>query len=202
MAEGDVLHKTTSGATYPSTLSHLSVSPADILPTIAPVTRLAVGAFVFRKSQFTNAQPTLLLVRRAVGELTFPGLWEVPGGGVEPYETILDAVVREVGEETGLVVGKIIRCCDVENFLGKRSGRATRKWQFEVEIEGEGEEVVVVNPAEHDEFRWVREEEVRELVITTEEHRRVIMDSFRLGKGGTGIVAVGGKGVEAGGAGV
>ena len=200
MAGNDVLHKTTSGATYPSTLSHLNVSPPDLLPTIPPVTRLAVGALVFRKSQLTNAPPTLLLVRRAVGELSFPGLWEVPGGGVEPYETILDAVVREVKEETGLVVGKITQCCDVENFQGRRSGRATRKWQFEVEIEGEGEEVVVVDPAEHDEFRWVREEEVQELVVTTEEHRRVIMDSFRLRK--AGIAAVGGKGVEASGVGV
>jgi len=197
MAESDILHRTASGATYPSTLSHLNVSPPDLLPTIPPVTRLAVGAFVFRKSQLTNAPPALLLVRRAGGELTFPGLWEVPGGGVEPHETILDAVVREVKEETGLVVGKIIRCCDVEDFQGRRSGRAIRKWQFEVEIGGEGEEVVVVDPVEHDEFRWVREEEVQELVITTEEHRRVIMDSFRLRK--AGIVAVGRKGVEAGG---
>jgi 8-oxo-dGTP pyrophosphatase MutT (NUDIX family) len=139
--------KPPSGATYPSTLSHLNISPPDLLPTIPSVTYLAVGAFLFRKSQLTDAPPTLLLIRRSIGELSFPGLWEIPGGGVESYETILDAVVREVKEETGLVVGKITQCYDVNNSKGRRSGSAIRKWQFEVEIEGEGEEVVVLDPS-------------------------------------------------------
>jgi ADP-ribose pyrophosphatase YjhB (NUDIX family) len=44
----------------------------------------------------------LLLVRRG----TEPGLgrWSVPGGRVEPGESVADALVREVLEETGLRV--------------------------------------------------------------------------------------------------
>jgi 8-oxo-dGTP pyrophosphatase MutT (NUDIX family) len=30
--------------------------------------------------------------------------WELPGGGLEPGETYLEAIVREVAEETGLVI--------------------------------------------------------------------------------------------------
>jgi ADP-ribose pyrophosphatase YjhB (NUDIX family) len=42
----------------------------------------------------------LLLVRRAAGPGS--GQWSVPGGRVEPGETVDGAVVRELREETGL----------------------------------------------------------------------------------------------------
>jgi mutator protein MutT len=42
----------------------------------------------------------LLLVRR--GNEPAAGMWSVPGGRVEPGETVGEAVVREVREETGL----------------------------------------------------------------------------------------------------
>ncbi|MCD0448056.1 NUDIX hydrolase [Actinocorallia sp. API 0066] len=44
----------------------------------------------------------LLLIRR--GRPPGEGLWSIPGGRVEPGESDDDAVVREVAEETGLVV--------------------------------------------------------------------------------------------------
>ncbi len=43
----------------------------------------------------------LLLVRRA--SRRGRGNWQIPGGFVEPAETIEEAVVREVAEETGVV---------------------------------------------------------------------------------------------------
>jgi ADP-ribose pyrophosphatase YjhB (NUDIX family) len=44
----------------------------------------------------------LLVVRR--GRSPGRGLWSVPGGRVERGESLQDAVVREVAEETGLAV--------------------------------------------------------------------------------------------------
>jgi 8-oxo-dGTP diphosphatase len=44
----------------------------------------------------------LLLIRR--GQEPSRGLWSLPGGRVEPGETLEQAVVREVREETGLEV--------------------------------------------------------------------------------------------------
>jgi 8-oxo-dGTP diphosphatase len=44
----------------------------------------------------------LLLVRR--GQEPAKGTWSIPGGRVEPGENDVDAIVREVLEETGLAV--------------------------------------------------------------------------------------------------
>jgi len=49
-----------------------------------------------------DAEHRLLLVRR--GRPPGRGLWSVPGGRVEPGESAAEAVVREVLEETALLV--------------------------------------------------------------------------------------------------
>jgi 8-oxo-dGTP diphosphatase len=54
---------------------------------------VSVGAIVVRNGR-------LLLVRRGRGAAV--GKWSVPGGRVEWGETLADAVVRELREETGL----------------------------------------------------------------------------------------------------
>jgi len=69
-------------------------APADIVP--------CVGAII------TDAGGRLLLIKR--GHEPGKGLWSIPGGRVEPGETDEQAVIREVREETGLVVqpGRLI----------------------------------------------------------------------------------------------
>lgn len=57
---------------------------------------IAVGGIVF------DADGRVLLVQR--GKPPGVGLWSVPGGRLEPGETIEQGVAREVLEETGLVV--------------------------------------------------------------------------------------------------
>lgn len=70
--------------------------------------RLAVSVGIWRDGR-------VLLIRR--GRPPLQDHWTFPGGHVEPGETVLDAVIREAMEETGLairivgepVVHKIIR---------------------------------------------------------------------------------------------
>jgi 8-oxo-dGTP diphosphatase len=81
---------------------------------VTPAVELCVGAVVVLDGQ-------LLLVQRAHE----PGMgeWSVPGGRVEPGETLAEAVVRELAEETGLegvcgsLVGLVERIDDAHHFV-------------------------------------------------------------------------------------
>ncbi len=63
-----------------------------------------VGAVV------TDDAGRIVVVRR--GQAPSEGLWSLPGGRVEPGETLVEAVRREVREETGLEV-------DVHQVVGR-----------------------------------------------------------------------------------
>src|ERR1051326_4131775 len=69
---------------------------------------VAVGAFVF------DPDGRVLLIERARDP--GKGLWTVPGGRLEPRETLAQAVAREVREETGLVVEVGALACVVERM--------------------------------------------------------------------------------------
>ena len=75
---------------------------------------IAVGAIVRRADE-------LLLVKR--GQPPGAGEWSVPGGRVEPGEMLMEAVTRELQEETGLrgvcgqLVGWVERIGDDRHFV-------------------------------------------------------------------------------------
>lgn len=75
---------------------------------------VAVGAIVRRADE-------LLLVKR--GRPPGAGEWSVPGGRVEPGEMLMEAVTRELQEETGLrgvcgqLVGWVERIGDDHHFV-------------------------------------------------------------------------------------
>lgn len=68
----------------------------------------AVAAMVF------DAERRVLVIQR--GAPPAAGLWSLPGGKVEAGETLVQAVAREVAEETGLVVEVGPLACVVERI--------------------------------------------------------------------------------------
>ena len=91
----------------------------------------------------------VLLARRPEGK-SMAGLWEFPGGKVEPDETPEAALVRELHEELGIETWH--SCLAPLSFASHAYGRfhllmplfACRKWQGQP------------TPREMQELRWVR----------------------------------------------
>lgn len=177
-------------------------SPAAILQANPHLTSIAVGAFIFRpapappssagtpEEAAPMAAAQILLIRRAATEPAFPGCWEVPGGGCElgadGDSTLAAAVTREVREETGLAVTRVGDLVNYVEFSG-RDGRRWRKYSFLChvpETEGGDGGRVVLDPVEHDDYRWCTHEEVLlgkgagGLAMSSDEVRTAIARAF------------------------
>ncbi|TPX11860.1 uncharacterized protein E0L32_007358 [Thyridium curvatum] len=174
--------------------------------TNPPLAGLIVSALIFKpaKSHTANGggaqrhgeKDRVLLVQRSATD-GCPHLWEAPGGGAEPGVdgSPLDALVREVREETGLTVVRVRGLVDAETEWTVKGG-AWRKASFEAEVEAhdqtsdiEADTVdVVLDPAEHQDYAWVSREELaggmtadgRELNITFPTQTDILMKGFDL----------------------
>ncbi|KAF7644701.1 hypothetical protein LDENG_00217220, partial [Lucifuga dentata] len=79
-------------------IKHLSVTEAAAIPLDVQQRGVDVGVAVLLQS----ANQRVLLTRRVENLCIFPNVWVPPGGHIEPDETLLDAGLRELREETGL----------------------------------------------------------------------------------------------------
>ncbi|UED83635.1 NUDIX hydrolase [Streptomyces profundus] len=75
--------------------------------------------------------------RRSPERRLFPDTWDLVGGHVEPGETLLAALVREVAEETGWRVRRVTRFLGVETWVGDDGLGPRHEADFVVEVTGD-----------------------------------------------------------------
>jgi 8-oxo-dGTP diphosphatase len=136
---------------------------------------LAVSAAIIRDGR-------VLVARRAKAGSAF-GLYTLPGGVVEAGETLHQAVVREVDEETGIAIEPVMLAGHREFIQRDDSGLVQRhfvilcfaaRW-----ISGEGQ------PSDElSELRWIEPAELQSL-RTTEGLAEIIATAFRQIEGGS-----------------
>jgi mutator protein MutT len=88
-----------------------------------------------------NDLDQVLAVRRARAD-KFGGQWEYAGGKVDPEETKVEALIREVKEETGLDVRPI-------SFAGKTKDT----WYYNCERIDPDQEIILSK--EHSAYKWI-----------------------------------------------
>lgn len=100
---------------------------------------------------FLEHQEKILLLKRGVHKSN-GGTWGLPGGKIEPGETVTAAIKREITEETGLMVA--------EGEFKKQFHVFVRYPEFDFIYHvfrtlKTDPAPIRINPREHDEFAWV-----------------------------------------------
>jgi 8-oxo-dGTP pyrophosphatase MutT (NUDIX family) len=152
-------------------LRYFNIPLAEFTAARPEFESFGVGGYIFSDE---SATPRVLLLQRAMTD-SMPGCWEGPGGAYEPGidGTLLDGVAREVLEETGLHVSRLVELVAVDSWTHtRRNGSKFRiaKYSFIVEVyesvrQSEMQEMqempVQLMASEHRAFDWATEEDVR-----------------------------------------
>jgi 8-oxo-dGTP diphosphatase len=129
-----------------------------ITAKVEGVQQFVVGAVVSRGD-------TVLLLKRPSDDF-MGGIYELPSGKVEPDEELVEALVREVKEESGLDISSI------RGYIGSfdytsGSGKKSRQFNFAVDVETNKP----ITLTEHDAYLWA---ELGEKVPVTEAVKDVL----------------------------
>ena len=119
----------------------------------------------------------VLLAKRGAHRAAYPGSWSFPGGHVEPGETLEAALVREAGEEIGVVPTAFRPIGTIADPNATETDPVTYH-MYAVEAWSGGEPAALSD--EHSELRWFGLEAASSLPdLALVEYRRV----FRMALG-------------------
>lgn len=124
-------------------------------------------------SLITDNSKSKVLVVKNVGNSS----WSLPGGAVEKDETLEQAAIREVKEETGLDV-KVFGIVAINECIFKKSGNHVIFFVFRAEIVGGNE--FISRPDEISELVWIDIDKVDELMPFYNNRLQKLVDGIEI----------------------
>lgn len=122
-----------------------------------PIRTTIVCAYIYKK---TADGPRFLILKRASRYMH--GLWQQVAGGIEDGETAIDAIVREIKEETGHSPKALYSADMTESFYNYHRNCIMIIPVFAAEFDSE-KDVVLSN--EHSDYKWVTVDQAKEHFI-------------------------------------
>ncbi|KKS42110.1 hypothetical protein A3H03_00600 [Candidatus Kuenenbacteria bacterium RIFCSPLOWO2_12_FULL_42_13] len=108
-----------------------------------------------------NKEGKLLVVKRSMREIAFPGRWALPGGKLEDNETVMEGLKKECKEEVGIEIENKKIYVD-DNAFVRPDNQTVKVFCYLVFAKGLE---VKLNKDDFDEYQWAGIEEIGEYEV-------------------------------------
>ena len=123
-----------------------------------------------------NKEGKVLILQRNENEDIYPGMWELPSGKREFFESSHNTLVREIREEAGLDI-EIIQPCSVFEYKIEKPNEIRDSTQINFIVTSNTSEVRLSE--EHQNYAWVSRDEINKYKVS-DETKKVIQLAFSL----------------------
>lgn len=139
--------------------------------TLTKRQQVAAGGLIF------NTEGKLLFVKRVHNDEFMPGVWEIPGGGIELEESPTVGLKREIHEECGIEVTVSPEPLALGEYFIERNGERVHRVEIIFSCIQDTESEITLSD-EHDEYRWVAPTEFNSLEMTEYMHK-IVSDALQ-----------------------
>lgn len=141
-----------------------------------PIESNSISVYPYRQA---GSKIELLQLHRCQKDDLYAATWQPVYGAANKDESAVAAARRELLEETGISPSSMFMLEHLESFFFRPSNSILLLPVFAAEIEA-GEEIVLDD--EHDDFRWINEDEINEKFIWRSQRiaLQVLIETLRI----------------------